>query len=289
MGYGYGLGYSLGRARKTGKPALVASQSFGVEIVATKLEPLIAAQSFGVEIVATESTIGPLDLLSILTAEVTVRSYHIADLGVTDPGTLTWADQSGNSVDYTQGTAANKPTLVTGISAIGSRAAFDADGSNDTLVNTGFNLATGNWILAVFLQDTWTLNDALYGANGTSNRYVISQGAGVGDSPSLQLRSNTAATPNNVGAPLDTWTRAQALCVNSTSAYLKLAGTTQTGVAPGSGFGSTGRAIFSQSGTNFFDGMCALLVVCATEPSAGVKADADDWIAEYYGGGVAIA
>jgi hypothetical protein len=235
---------------------------------------------------ATAEGVTALDPLDIITS-VSPRHFHIADLGISGTGvaeTMTWADQAGTAIDYTQATDANKPT-VAAHAAIGSRLALTADGSNDILTNLAFNLVANDWIVFVFMQDTWTISDTLYGSVGAVSRYAIGQ-AGV--TPQMRLISNTAATPNNAGAVLSTWTRGRALCVNTVSAYLRLAATNTTGVAPGSGFGSGGRQIFGQAGGNFFAGKLAMIGVWAGEPSAQEMADLDTWITEYYEAGVAV-
>jgi hypothetical protein len=282
-GIGIGIGMPFGGA--PGDPALIASQSFGVDIVASALAPLVASQGFSVDVTASASTIGPLDLLTIVTS-VNPRFFLIGDLGVTGEGvgqTLTWADQSGNAVDYIQATDANKP-IAAAHAAIGNRFAFSADGTNDSLGAAAYNLVLGDWLLFVFMQESWTISDTLFGALGTVSRYAIGQGPTA--TPNMRLISNTSATPANAGAAEDTWVRGRALCVNSTSAYLKLGSENQTGVAPGSGIGSTGRQIFGQNGGGFFHGKLALIAAWDGEPTE--LSAIDDWITDYYAAGVAV-
>lgn len=131
MGYGYGLGYSLGRGGgRRSLIALLAPQSFGVEIVAAKLEPLIAPQSFGVEIVAVEG--GAFNPSTDLTSPVAWFDMQDAGAFTQSGGVVTQVVNKISSVAWAEAT--NRPAYsATGLNGF---PCCDHDGVNDKFMST---------------------------------------------------------------------------------------------------------------------------------------------------------
>ena len=98
-----------------------------------------------------------------------LRVHLRADLGITKDGSdlvATWADQSGNGLDFTQATAANKP-LWLATSGTG-QPTVRFDGSNDNL-STGIitSQAGPHYFFVVFKQLSWVDNQYIYVNNST--------------------------------------------------------------------------------------------------------------------------
>jgi hypothetical protein len=130
------------------------------------------------------ASFSPLDIAG---CQLWIRS----DLGITKDGSDrvgTWADQSGNSRDFTQGTDANKPIWQS--AAYGSHNAIRFDGSNDQMVTPSFSLSQPFTALMVAKILTHTNLDGLWFGNA-----AVAPGLYMQSSPTISINdSNTGAT-----------------------------------------------------------------------------------------------
>lgn len=102
--------------------------------------------------------------LSLLTLPTTDLLLHLdARTGVTEGATFTWADQSGNGPDATQGTGANQPSVETN-GTLGTVVRFN--GTTDWLDVTGLASADENWTVFAVLDS---------GSNGTNQSILDAQ------------------------------------------------------------------------------------------------------------------
>lgn len=96
--------------------------------------------------------------------------WYRADTGVTTGALMTWADQSGNSVNVTQGTAANQPVYNTSSGLINFNPKLTFDGTSDRLNNAsgGVAFATGAYTVYYVAAST---------ATATTPRWALGFGA----------------------------------------------------------------------------------------------------------------
>lgn len=191
-----------------------------------------------------------------------------------------WGDQSANAAHFTQATAGFQPTFVA--SAVNGQPAIQFDGVDDVLTNTCARAAPGTtpyflWIIAQ--QNTWTLNDTLYGDGGM----VVLQSASLGG---MKLSGSAVGPQNN------NWTgyklfRVQ--CLNTTGDYLKIGSVSATGTNTGN-LAGTGNCNLGGAGggIRFIDGLIAEAMLCTgTLTSLGtLDADLQSYATTRYGASV---
>jgi hypothetical protein len=93
-------------------------------------------------------------------------------VGANNGFVVTWYDQSGNSLNATQSTAANQPSIITSGSTItqNNRTSLIFDGSNDYLLTNNYNfISTGNiYIGIVATSETNNATRVPFGLNDNS-------------------------------------------------------------------------------------------------------------------------
>lgn len=141
---------------------------------------LMVNQLIGFGVGDSAPAFSPLDIAG---CQLWIRS----DLGITKDGSDrvgTWADQSGNSRDFTQGTDANKPVWQS--AAYGAHNAIRFDGSNDQMTSPSFSLSQAFTALMVAKILTHTNLDGLWFGN-------------AGTAPGLYMQSSPTITLGDSG------------------------------------------------------------------------------------------
>lgn len=223
-----------------------------------------------------------------------LRGYFRGDMGITLSGSnvTTWADQSGNGLDLSQGTAILQPTMTT----INGRAAVLFDGSNDVLAGSSLNSYTTRAAYHVISQAKPTtivgtnavpyLNDGMAGdASDWWGLYWKKNGAnyealGFQFEASAKAATGTGVTLGAVNA-ID-WS------YNGTNISIQVGagsvGTTASAQRAG------GDALAMEVGSSLvgashpFNGSLGLLVFCNAVLSAGQQANARAFGTYLYGG-----
>jgi hypothetical protein len=144
-------------------------------------------------------------------------AWYRADLGITKDASnniATWADQSGNARDLTEGT--NQPTWVA--SGVNGQpiVRFSGPASAVQLVSPSFTLGQPVHIFMVVQQDTWGSNDRLFSGNASNSMAILQ-----GDSSPLVKQFNGSTFVNSVSATLDTWFLLQSYW-SSTASFQRL-------------------------------------------------------------------
>jgi hypothetical protein len=209
-----------------------------------------------------------------------------SDLGVTESGGVvsTWADQSGNGHNFTQGTAANRPAYnATG--GPNSTPSILFDGANDGLINSTLNLpapaTTPTFFWLIFRQVTWTNTDRVFSA---ATGMFLGQNSA---SPGLRPVNAANGTLNN-SLPINTYTRGEVFFNEDTTDYSKFGG---AAAATGADCGNTDPAIGLGIGSATGGGLPSNIEVCEfvvanVLPSAGQLSALDAYVTSRYGAGL---
>jgi len=215
----------------------------------------------------------PLTILGSL-----VRQWCRADLGVTiGTGASALADQSGNTKNYTQGTAAFQPAVTASDATLSGLQTISFDGSNDTLVSA-LAMAPPYFVFCVFKVRTWVNVTHVYGDNVADAARLFMSGA----SPTLTQRNGVSSNSSN-GGTVGSWVRSRDSVTNATTDYLKVgAAANVTGVAAGAGSGAA-LALGSTQGGFFGAIDFREIIVCSSEPNAGQLASMDAYFAAQSG------
>lgn len=207
-------------------------------------------------------------------------------VGVTLNGSkvATWADQSGNGHDLSNGTDAARPTYnATG--GPNSKPSMLFDGSDDRLNNTTIDRpapgTTATYFVLICRQITWTGNRALWGGN-TAFGLACRQG---GAEPEIQQYDGNGNANEGTGLTLNTWGRVAAGYTGSVASFMKIIGTEASGENPGNS-NSNG---FSIGAANAFG--VSNIEVCEAWMVSGIpnttqRDDEDDYITTNYGSGL---
>ncbi|HEY9714765.1 MAG TPA: LamG-like jellyroll fold domain-containing protein [Chroococcales cyanobacterium] len=157
-------------------------------------------------------------------------AWYRSDVGVVSSAgaVSTWKDQSGNSLDATQSTGANKPTLSTGQINNSVLPALTFNGTSQYLsVPTDFsNMTAGASMFVVFkpTSATATCTACAFG-NAANSDAIFAQAIAKNASLSV-YNSSTSSSVTTTGTPL------------STTAYQLLEETFQPGASAGTGIGT---------------------------------------------------
>lgn len=128
-------------------------------------------------------SIGSRGFLPTMIAGIQMRL--IAGVGVTVDGSTnvqTWADQSGNGNNASQGTAANRPAFISSNAAVGGRSTVRFLGAGSKWLTHSLGAMASNFtVWAMVCSDTGsgaTNFQVLYGNNGGA--FLLSNGTGTG-------------------------------------------------------------------------------------------------------------
>jgi hypothetical protein len=176
--------------------------------------------------IASGGSAAPITPLSILGS---LAWWVRADLGITiGTGVSAWADQSGNNVNFAQGTGGFQPLFVA--SAINGKPAVRGDGVDDLLSAAWARGAPGTtpcyfWLIAKAVS--WINFAVLLGDyTSASNGATIQQ---ITTSPTVRTLQNGANVNN--GMTVGSYFRIEWQLVNSAADYLNIGTTNTTGSA----------------------------------------------------------
>lgn len=217
-----------------------------------------------------------------------LKMWHRAD-DLTPGAVSSWLDRTTNHNDFSQGTAANKPTA----SASGgpnSTAEVTFDGSNDFLTNATLDFpAPGTqpyYLWLILKQITWTIGARICQVQdfGVVAALLDMDVA----TPQLAMNNGGGSSLNSNGAPVGTYKRLECQFSNSTSDYFNIGSINTTGTNVGN---SNPTAVgiqlaCSQAGGNNGNISIAEWLVVFGTPSAPQRAQLDAYATARYGAGV---
>lgn len=160
------------------------------------------------------------------------------DLGITiATGVSAWADQSGNSRNFTQGTGANQPTYTASDSSYNNHGSLSFDGTNDSMVSPSFALST----FTLFMVARAATGNVLMGAtgqiqymNGSTGFSVHYQRGATYVAANASVNWSVSATPRTFVYSQGGTFATTALRVNGSAVTLTNVGSTSTGPSSGS-------------------------------------------------------
>lgn len=201
-----------------------------------------------------------------------------ADLGITTgTGVSAWADQSGNGVDFTQGTGSAQPALVAG--TINGQPAVSFDGIDDWLSAAYVPPAPPMWYWLVFRPVTIVNGLTTFASGGGRHR--------LAHSTVNRLAMVNITSVNLLTATPGAYARGEISFSNSLADYLKVGSASVTGANAGANPGSAGFFLGSgASGVGPSRVEIAEAFGCVASPSAGQRADLDAYCTARYGAGL---
>jgi hypothetical protein len=116
-------------------------------------------------------------------------AWYRSDLGVTDASgaASAWADQSGNGVHLSEGTAGNRPAIVPAL--FNGIAGLRFDGSNDRLSSGAISRAIPYHMFVVARQVSWSAADSMFGLQTSGSSRLFQNSS----SPRIYQAGNAAA------------------------------------------------------------------------------------------------
>jgi hypothetical protein len=240
----------------SGVADLSAEQSFGVEIVATKLLPLTASQTFTCEIAASEAA---NDTPLTLVASSELLQWCRPDLGLTIGVGFDWQDQHTSNKDYTEAVAAAGPALdATGGPNSTAILTFNGTAQSCTAaLQLPAPGTTPTLIWMILRQDAWTLNENVVAGDGGM---VVRQS---GATPNTRIFNGILGDANAAGT-IGTWFRYAFYQSNSTSDFTQVKATVATGTSAGNNAdASAQRRLGCNAGKTTFTAMSVADIVYA--------------------------
>jgi hypothetical protein len=209
-----------------------------------------------------------------------------SDLGISATGSVvdSWTDQQGGIVG-TSPTGAQKPIVIAGPNG---RPAIQSVSGQNTSVAFAFAMAApaagtvAHWVYAVFRQDAWTLNSALFGSPGSEFVLRVLQ---FDSTPKIGQAQTTSVS----GTAIGTYGRMIAYWGSLGSDFIRYGANTSTTANVGN-VGNTSITLFNQ-----LNALPSRLSLCmfgvrpiAAIPTAPQLAALDAAVTSYYGAGVEI-
>jgi hypothetical protein len=220
-----------------------------------------------------------------LFSSVSVLQYLRSDLGLSVTGSVvnSWADQSGNARNVSEGTAGvGIGGVTTGLS---SHAGIGSNGSTQFGKYTQFEPANPYCILWVGrLLATPSSPGQLFGDNGGAAGNVTFATGG-----SNNLYINNGGTLGPLLQTTSQWIRGIARFVNDGNDYLKAGSSTSSTGSAGNAAGSGPRGIFARGGGGApLSYELLLRLVLSGEPNSSEKTAFDSAVTSFYGASVQV-
>lgn len=199
-----------------------------------------------------------------------------SDRGLSLTGSVvdSWTDQAGGLVG-TSPTGAQKPVVIAGP---GTKQAIQSVSGQNSSVAFAYAMpapdATPAWVYAVFRQDAWSLNGALFGSPGAEFTMRILQ---FSASPQISLAQEVSLSG---GTAVGTYGRMIAFWQLGTDS-LRYGAASTTGAA--TSVGNSSITIFNQLNSLPMRASLCLFGIRTGQPSAPQIALLDAAVASYYG------
>jgi hypothetical protein len=221
--------------------------------------------------------------LSILGGGTSVKQWVRADLGITLNGSTvsTWADQSGNGNDYSQGTAANQPTWGA-TSGPNNTPALTFNGTTNVLTNSSFSLGLPIYVWMIIKALRSTGFDTFIDDNTTANHIQIGNN---NLAPNIRMANITGSNVNGA-LTNSTWARVKSLFSNSTSDFLQVITTNVAGANAGANTAAGRRIGLDQGATAPANIVVAELFYANRNPTAAEETALNAYATARYGSGL---